>query len=48
MLKPIHKVKLRNAAGKYSIGIPKEIAEQIKSNVLELTVENGRILLREI
>ncbi len=47
MLKPVHKVKLRKAAGKYSVGIPKDIAEQIKSDVLELTIEEGKILIAE-
>jgi hypothetical protein len=47
MLKPIHRVRLRKASGKYSVGIPKEIAEQIKSSVLELTVENGKIQIAE-
>jgi len=47
MIKPVHKVKLRKAGKKYSVGIPKEIAEQIKSSDLELTVENGKIQISE-
>lgn len=47
MIKPVHRVKLRKADGKYSVGIPKEIAEQIKNPVLELTVENGKIQIAE-
>ncbi len=47
MIKPIYKVKLRKAGLKYSIGIPKEIAEQIKSEVLTLTVNRGKIIITE-
>lgn len=47
MLKPIYKIKLRKAAGKYSVGIPKEIAEQLQSTTLALTVENGKIQIEE-
>lgn len=47
MIKPIHKVKLRKAGKKYSVGIPKEIAEQIKCVDLELTVEKGKIQITE-
>jgi len=35
MLTPFFKIKLRNAAGKYSVGIPKEIGEQLKGRTLE-------------
>lgn len=47
MLQPIYRVRLRNADGKYSIGIPKEIAKQIKSRVMELAIQEGKIVLAE-